>query len=238
MNKQKSYKAVMIESLILSATIMLMTTASAQGKTVIYKFTAELGASDITDKKVNSSDFGLSAGDTLSVRVHIDSEQNDLDSHTDKARFENGTIDLSFTITSASGAVIYTSTTSTNQHSVLKLEDNHNSDHDKLELTDESDRSSLSDGAGDHLFFEKFKLKLQDDNMSALESTTPIADPTMVIGDWSKKNEYEIKWKDGGDYIKLKGDFDSLKVVPIPAAAWLFGSALLAFFSIARRRPA
>ena len=74
--------------------------------------------------------------------------------------------------------------------------------------------------------------------MSALESTTPVVDPTMVIGDWSNENEYKIKWKDGGDYIKLKGDFDSLKVVPIPAAAWLFGSALFALVAISRRMPA
>ncbi len=74
--------------------------------------------------------------------------------------------------------------------------------------------------------------------MSALESTTPVVDPTMVIGDWSNENEYEIKWKDGGDYVKLKGEFDSLRVVPIPAAAWLFGSALLALFTISRRRTA
>ena len=74
--------------------------------------------------------------------------------------------------------------------------------------------------------------------MSALTSIVPDIDEFMVIGDWGNKNEYEIKWKDGGDYITLKGDFDSLSVVPIPAAAWLFGSALLALFTISRRRTA
>ena len=48
---------------------MLMTTASAQAKTVIYKLTAVLGASDITDKKVNSADFGFSPGDILSTQA-------------------------------------------------------------------------------------------------------------------------------------------------------------------------
>jgi hypothetical protein len=223
MDKQKSYKAVMIQSLILFATIMLMTTASAQAKTVIYKLTAVLDASDITYKKVNSADYDFSSGDILSVRLYIDDTQTDLDSDPEKGRFENGSIDLSFTITSSTGA--------------LKLENNHNGDHDKIELNDESVRTALY-GGSDALAFDKFELKLQDDTMSALESTTPVVDPTMVIGDWSNENEYEIKWKDGGDYIKLKGDFDSLKVVPIPAAAWLFGSALFALVAISRRMPA
>jgi len=222
---------------MLFATIMLMTTASAQAKTVIYKLTAVLGASDITYKKVNSADYDFSSGDILSVRLYIDDTQTDLDSDPEKGRFENGSIDLSFTITSSTGAVVYSSVTASNHDTTLKLENNHNGDHDKIELNDESVRTALY-GGSDALAFDKFKLKLQDNTMSALESTTPVVDPTMVIGDWSNKNEYEIKWEDGGDYIKLKGDFDSLKVVPIPAAAWLFGSALFALVAISRRRPA
>ena len=237
MNKQKSYKAVIIQALMLFATIMLMTTASAQAATVIYKLTAVLDASNITDKKVNSADFGFGPGDILSTRISIDSQQLDLNSDTEIGIFENGTLDLSFTITSSNGAVIYSSTTTTSNDTELKLEDNHDNKHDKIELNDESVRTALY-GGSDALAFDKFKLKLQDNTMSALESTTPVVDPTMVIGDWSNKNEYEIKWKDGGDYIKLKGDFDSLKVVPIPAAAWLFGSALFALVAISRRRPA
>jgi len=237
MNRHKSYKVAMIQSLMLFATIMLMTTASAQAKTVIYKLTAVLGASDITYKKVNSADYDFSSGDILSVRLYIDDTQTDLDSDPEKGRFENGSIDLSFTITSSTGAVVYSSVTASNHDTTLKLENNHNGDHDKIELNDESVRTALY-GGSDALAFDKFKLKLQDNTMSALESTTPVVDPTMVIGDWSNKNEYEIKWEDGGDYIKLKGDFDSLKVVPIPAAAWLFGSALFALVAISRRRPA
>jgi hypothetical protein len=237
MNRHKSYKVAMIQSLMLFATIMLMTTASAQAKTVIYKLTAVLGASDITYKKVSSADYDFNSGDILSVRLYIDDTQTDLDSDTEIGIFENDTLDLSFTITSASGAVIYSSTTTTSNDIELKLEDNHDNKHDKLELNDESVRTALY-GGSDVLDFDKFKLKLEDDSMDALTSTTPVADRTMVIGDWSNKNEYEIKWKDGGDYIKLKGDFDSLSVVPIPAAAWLFGSALFALFAISRRRTA
>ena len=109
MNKQTSYKVAIAQSLMLFATIMLMTTASAQAKSVIYKLTANLGASDITYKKVNSADYDFSTGDILSVRVHIDPEQLDLDSDPEKGEFENGTLDLSFTITSASGTMIYSS---------------------------------------------------------------------------------------------------------------------------------
>jgi hypothetical protein len=237
MNKQTSYKVAIAQSLMLFATIMLMTTASAQAKSVIYKLTANLGASDITYKKVNSADYDFSTGDILSVRVHIDPEQLDLDSDPEKGEFENGTLDLSFTITSASGTMIYSSLAATNQDTVLKLKNNYKGNYDKIEVTDESVRAALY-GGSDVLDFDKFKLKLEDDSMDALTSTTPFVDPTMVIGDWSNKNEYEIKWKDGGDYIKLKGDFDSLSVVPIPAAAWLFGSALFALFAISRRRTA
>ena len=113
MNKQTSYKASIAQSLMLFATIMLMTTASAQAKTVIYKFTAVLGASDITYKKVNSADYDFSPGDILSVRLYIDDRRLDLDSDPEKGTFENGTLDLSFTITSATGAVIYSSVTTT-----------------------------------------------------------------------------------------------------------------------------
>ena len=133
--------------------------------------------------------------------------------------------------------MVYSSVTAFDHDTTLKLKNNYNGDHDRIELDDESVRTALY-GGGDVLAFDKFKVKLEDNTMSALESTTPVADRTMVIGDWSNKNEYEIKWKDGGDYIKLKGDFDSLSVVPIPAAAWLFGSALLALFTISRRRTA
>jgi hypothetical protein len=237
MNKQTSYKASIAQSLMLFATIMLMTTASAQAKTVIYKFQTVLDASDITYKKVSSADYDFNSGDILSARLYIDSAQPDLNPDTEIGIFENDTLDLSFTITSASGAVIYSSTTTTSNDIELKLEDNHDNKHDKLELNDESVRTALY-GGSDVLDFDKFKLKLEDDSMDALTSTTPVADRTMVIGDWSNKNEYEIKWKDGGDYIKLKGDFDSLSVVPIPAAAWLFGSALFALFAISRRRTA
>ena len=86
MSKQKSYKAMIIQALMLFATIMLMTTASAQAKTVIYKFQTVLDASDITDKKVNSADFGFRAGDVLSVRLYIDDAQTDLDSNPEKGR--------------------------------------------------------------------------------------------------------------------------------------------------------
>ena len=123
MDKQKSYKAVMIQSLILFATIMLMTTASAQAKTVIYKLTAVLDASDITYKKVNSADYDFNSGDILSARLYIDSAQPDLNPDTEIGIFENDTLDLSFTITSASGAVIYSSTTTTSNDIELKLED-------------------------------------------------------------------------------------------------------------------
>ena len=235
MNKQKSHKAVTIQSLILFATIMLMTTASAQAKSVIYKFTAELGASDITYKKVDSADYDFSPGDILSARVFIDSEQLDLDSDPEKGEFENGTLDLSFTITSASGTMVYSSLAATNQDTVLKLKNNYNGNYDKLEVTDESVRAALY-GGSDVLDFDKFKLKLKDNTMAALASATPLVDELMVIGNWSDENEYEIKWKDGGDYVKLKGEFDSLKVVPIPAAAWLFGSAIFALFAVARRK--
>jgi hypothetical protein len=237
MNKQTSYKASIAQSLMLFATIMLMTTASAQAATVIYKLTAVLDASNITDKKVNSADFGFGPGDILSTRISIDSQQLDLNSDTEIGIFENGTLDLSFTITSSNGAVIYSSTTTTSNDTELKLEDNHDGKHDKIELTDESGRTAIYAGS-DVLPFDKFKVKLQDDTMSALTSIVPDIDEFMVIGDWGNKNEYEIKWKDGGDYVKLKGEFDSLRVVPIPAAAWLFGSALLALFTISRRRTA
>ena len=86
MSKQKSYKAMIIQALMLFATIMLMTTASAQAATVIYKLTAVLDASNITDKKVNSADFGFRAGDVLSVRLYIDDAQTDLDSNPEKGR--------------------------------------------------------------------------------------------------------------------------------------------------------
>ena len=131
--------------------------------------------------------------------------------------------------------MIYSSLAATNQDTVLKLKKNYNGNNDKIEVTDESVRATLY-GGSDVLDFDKFKLKLEDDTMNALASAAPLVDEFMVIGNWSDKNEYEIKWKDGGDYVKLRGEFDSLKVVPIPAAAWLFGSAIFGLFTVARRK--
>ncbi|MDE0929540.1 MAG: hypothetical protein OSA77_02555 [Halioglobus sp.] len=238
MNKQIPFKSSIGRALLIFATITLMTTATAQAATVaIYKFTAVISAGDIEDKKVDASDYGFNSGDILSARVFISSNQTDTDSHADKGQFENGTLDLSFTITSAGGVVVYSSSSTSSQDTELKIHNNYNG-KDKLELEDKSDRGSISNG-GTTLNFNKFKIKLEDNGESALAGTTPVADLGMSIVDWGDKAEYEIEWKgSGGREIKLKGDLSSVSAVPIPAAAWLFGSALLALFSIARRRPA
>jgi hypothetical protein len=44
-------------------------------------------------------------------------------------------------------------------------------------------------------------------------------------GKWATKNTFELKFKDGGDEIKLTGALSAM-AVPIPAAVWLFGSGL------------
>ena len=79
--------------------------------------------------------------------------------------------------------MVYSSVTAFDHDTTLKLKNNYNGDHDRIELDDESVRTALY-GGGDVLAFDKFKLKLRDNTMSALESTTPVVDEFMGIGDW------------------------------------------------------
>jgi hypothetical protein len=52
--------------------------------------------------------------------------------------------------------------------------------------------------------------------------------------------EITVDWSAStpGDYIRVLTDFSPGAVVPIPAAAWLFGSGLLGLIGIARRKKA
>ncbi len=65
-----------------------------------------------------------------------------------------------------------------------------------------------------------------------------IADPAMSIVDSSDKQEADIRSSSGSNSLILQGELEevsAISAVPRPAAAWIFGSALLPLFTISRR---
>ena len=122
----------------------------------------------------------------------------------------------------------------------MTVEDN--KDKFKIEDKDDSFRSGVTgteaNNSGFLLGFDKFKLELQDSSKSVFsDSTLPL---TFDVNDFdSGHRKMELKFKaSGGKELKIKGVIDSLAVisVPIPAAAWLFGSGLVALATLKRKR--
>ena len=83
-------------------------------------------------------------------------------------------------------------------------------------------------GPQKHSTIEKLKFELQANSSSLFTDTSLPIDLNFLDianGVWPDKNTFELKFKSGGDELKLTGTLSSL-AVPIPAAFWLFGSGL------------
>jgi len=132
-------------------------------------------------------------------------------------------------VSTSGGSEIYYDETAADDI-VIRIEDDHGggNKHDKFEMSDFSNRAAITEiGGGGAVAYEKLTFKLEDDlNNDTFSSIIPTADASVDILDFNKKYEFELKFKDGGKEVKLKGELISISVVPIPAAVWLFGSAL------------
>jgi hypothetical protein len=80
------------------------------------------------------------------------------------------------------------------------------------------------------------------DHMAAYQGTGDLVDlPGVAPGIWTP-SEYILAWEDlhadiaDGDFEDFVVMVESVQPVPIPGAAWLFGSGLLAIVGFARRR--
>lgn len=229
-----SRNAVAMAFLFFATTVVTMA-PSARADIIKYNFVADID--EVKDKGVHSSDYGFGANTTVTGQFVIQDTQHDEEGHKDyRGKYSDGTLTLTFTVLNDNGSVLYTSAAGQTDDIELKLENNHNNEHDKLELKDKSSRSALNCSDCSSLAYEKFELKLEDNTQHALSSITPMVNRNMLASDWLHKNDIKIKWKSGGKDIELKGQLSSITVVPIPAAVWLFGSALIGLLTVARRR--
>jgi len=53
---------------------------------------------------------------------------------------------------------------------------------------------------------------------------------------FSPDGQFDLSFSDGQSIIRIQGDLNSVTVVPIPTAIWLFGSSLLGLIGIAKRK--
>ena len=240
MNIRKSvYSGSQFKSLAYAAVILsasLIATSDAKATTLIYHFKGQID--NITTKSISDPEsFGFSVGDWLYGSLSIDSDKAPTSDNGEKATWNEPDILLDFHVQDGPGSgwtSIYASNIISDDMK-FEVEDDHGGGggHDKFKMEDKSstrpDATGL-DGGGSPLTvaFEKLKFELQEDNSSIFTSTalpTDMHSVDIANGLWSAKNMFELKFKDGGDEIKLTGALSAVSV-PIPAAVWLFGSGL------------
>ncbi|ARN74282.1 hypothetical protein [Oceanicoccus sagamiensis] len=199
---------------------------------------------ELSDKKVDAADYGFSTGNILTGTLIIDDDHPDTDSNSAIGKYKEPNINFLFSISSSAGTLLYSDGNIADDITV-KIENNHGSSsnpHDKFEIDDKSLRDAITpSGSGASIDFEKLVLKLEDDdNADAFNTTIPAAYPALDISNFVKKHEFEVKFKSSGKEVKLKGDVSAfsssvVSAIPIPAAAWFFGSAILGLFGLKRK---
>ena len=120
------------------------------------------------------------------------------------------------------------------------------------------DFALINNAGGVGTVIKSSKRNFTFDGLWAKQKSTKPDDPDL-LGSLSGYNDGKLKWKvetglnliyqyigPQDDFIdELRLDFGNfflvddleLNAVPVPAAAWLFGSGLMALFGLARRRP-
>ena len=239
---------------ILLTAIALCVSMFSHSAIVTYTFSGTVDL--IEDKKLDDPDsFGFTINDIIYGSFSLDNTIAPTGGSGNKDEYTNG-INFSFTVASASGAVVYNSedtATDTNVSNDIKLTIEDNKDKFKIEDKDDSFRSGVSgieDGDELSMDYDKFKIELQDSSKSVFSDTAlPL---TLNLSDFDTDHrKMELKFTaSGGKELKIKGFIDSLSastetpstgddgstVVPLPAASWLFFTAIGGLGFLKQRR--
>jgi len=241
---------LIFKSLILA--IALCVSILSHSAIVTYTFSGTVD--DIDEKKLDDPDsFGFSINDIIYGSFSVDNALAASSTTSNKSEYTNG-INFSFTVASSSGTEIYSSVDTASDANVsndIKLTVEDNKDKFKIEDKDDSFRSGVTGSQGnDNAFvldFDKFKIEIQDSSKSVFSnSDLPLV---LDLNDFDTDHrKMELKFTaSGGKELKVKGFIDLLSastqtpsssdtVVPVPAAAWLFFTAIGCLGALKQRR--
>lgn len=233
--KVNEFRSAAYVAVFLSAS--LMATSDAKAVMLIYNFQGQV--SNLTTKSISDpGSFGFTVGDYIYGSLSIDSDHAPDTDNGNKATWTDPGILLDFRVQDKPGTIGATIIYSSNIVSdwmKLDVENNNGGGGgaDKFKMEDKSSARPDATGLGGSgsplsVAFEKMKFELKDNNSSNFNSTQHPRDmdfTDIANGKWATKNTFELKFKQGGDEIKLTGALSAI-TVPIPAAVWLFGSGL------------
>ena len=239
-----------LRAITLSASLSL--SLFTQAAIVTYTFSGTVDTID--EKKLDdAASFGFDVGNIFYGSFSLDNTIPPSGSTSNKSEYTNG-INFSFTVATSTGTEIYSSidtASDANESNDIKLTVEDNKDKFKIEDKDDSFRSGVTGSQGNNnafaLDFDKFKIEIQDSSKSVFSnSALPIS---LDLNDFDSDHlKMELKFTaSGGKELKVKGVLDSLSasiqtpsgtgaVVPIPAAAWLFFSAIGGLGLLKQRR--
>lgn len=209
----------------------------------------------LTKKLDDPETFGFALGDIIFGSFSVDDSIAPTGGDSHKSEYTNG-INFSFTVASANGTEVYTSEDTASDAYVsddieIRVEDN--KDKFKIEDKDRSFRGGVTGTQGNNnaflLDFYKFKIEVQDSSKNVFSDTAlPLS---LDLNDFDADHlKMELKFTaSGGKELKIKGALDALSassqspstpdtVVPVPAAAWLFFSAIGGLGLLRQRRQA
>jgi hypothetical protein len=226
----------LLKSILSFLALSLMLASTASAATLNYHFIGTIDT--ITNKKLDDpGSFGFVVGDIIDGVVSIDSDHIPSSDNGTTAKFYDLEMTLDFNVQDGygtwSGWTTKYSSNSAADDIKIEIENDHGGGggHDKFKMEDKSTRSSIigiDNGAAKTLDYDKLKFELQANSSSLFTDTSLPIDLNFLDianGVWPDKNTFELKFKSGGDELKLTGTLSSL-AVPIPAAVWLFGSGL------------
>ncbi len=249
----KNLTSILAFKILLTA-IVFCASMFTHAAIVTYTFSGSVDL--IEDKKLDDPDsFGFAINDIIYGSFSVDNTIAPTGGSGNKDEYTNG-INFSFTVASASGTVVYNSedtATDSNVSNDIKLTVEDNKDKFKIEDKDDSFRSSVNgfeDGDALSMDYDKFKIELQDSSKSVFSDTAlPL---TLNLSDFDTDHrKMELKFTaGGGKELKIKGFIDSLSAstetpstgdggstaVPVPAAAWLFFTAIGGLGFLKQRR--